>query len=170
MKINILFLCIVLLFGCDKSVPPPPEVQKQLFTESADIDVGKKIVEAYQNADWETYPKFYADDARVWRNKDWTSEEGMTLSEYLEDLKMGLSSVGEYQFTSSTWVGVVTDEGEHWVFFWGVWEGVNTITAKNYVIPVQISMHIVNGKINRQVDFYNNAEIALDLKEVSDRD
>ena len=163
MKFNILLVCLVLTFGCDKSLPPPPEVQKQLFSESADIEVGKKIIEAYQKGDWDGFNKYYAEDARVWRNKNWISEDGMTVSQYLEDLQGGVSTMKDYRFSSSTWVSVITDEGEHWVFFWGIWEGFNTVTAKDYVIPVQISMNVVNGKISRQVDFFNNADVEVDL-------
>ena len=162
MKINILLVCLVLIFGCDKSVPPPPEVQKRLFSESADIDVCKKIMDAYLKGDWDVYTELYTEDARIWRNRSWITDEGKTVPQLIEDLQLGLFNITSYGFKDQTWINVINDEGEHWVFFWGIWAGQNSATGEEYIIPIQSSMQIVENKVSRQADFFNNSKIVVD--------
>ncbi|PKP14631.1 MAG: nuclear transport factor 2 family protein, partial [Bacteroidetes bacterium HGW-Bacteroidetes-23] len=62
---------------------------------------------------------------------------------------------------------VVTDDGETWVNFWGDWKGTLKATGEEYILPCAITAQFVNGKIVREVGFWNNAKIALDLQKLS---
>ena len=163
MRISMLMVSLAIILGACQNPPPlVPEVEKQYYSESADIDLCKKIIDAYLKGDWDDYAELYTEDARIWRNKSWITDEGMTVPQLIEDLQLGLFNIASYRFNSQTWANVINDEGEHWVFFWGVWAGQNSATETEYIIPVQISMQIVNNKVSLQADFFNNAKIVVD--------
>ena len=138
-------------------------MKKRYFTESSDIDHAKKLVDAYLAGDWDAYPGLYADTARIWRNKNWTKDEGFTVQQYIEDLKIALESVSSYKFENQIWESIVNNDGDHWVHFWGVWIGHNDLNNKDYEIPVHLALLIVDNKIVGQGEFFNEAEVALDM-------
>ena len=138
-------------------------VEKQYFSDSPDIDLAKKVTEAYLSQNWDAYPELFADTVRIWRNVNWETNEGFTLSEYIEDLQNGLQGVSSYSLENQVWESVVNDEGEHWVHIWFVWTGHNDLTNKDYEIPVHVSSLVEGGKITVQGEFFNGAEVALDM-------
>jgi len=138
-------------------------VEKQYFTESSDIDLSKKLMDAYLAGDWDAYPGLYTDTARIWRNKNWTKDEGFTVQQYIDDLKSTLEPVSSYKFENQTWLSIINDDGDHWVHFWGVWVGHNELNNKDYEIPVHVATLIVDNKIVGQGEFFNEAEVALDM-------
>ena len=137
--------------------------EKQYFQESADIDLGKKVIDAYLAGDWAAAAENYADTARIWRNVSWETNPGFTVEEYIADLKVPLEVTSSYDFDPQTWESIISDDGQHWVHFWGVWKGANTATEKDYEIVVHLSMQIENGKIVRQGDIFNDTQIAMDM-------
>lgn len=142
-------------------------VEKQYFSESADIELGKKVMEAYLSADWDAYPMLYADTARIWRNKSWKKDKGFTVKEYIEDLKKALVSVPSYKVEPQVWHSIIINDGEHWVLFWGIWIGHNDATNKDYEIPVNLVMQVVDNKIVQQLEFFNVTEITIDMMELA---
>lgn len=140
-----------------------PQTEKQLFTESEDIDYGKKIMEAYLAQDWDAYPEIFADTAKIWRNKNWTNDDGFTVQQYVEDLKGGLKTISSYSFESQIWLSIITDTDKHWVYFWGVWTAHNEATNKDYEMPVHVAMQIVDGKVVRQAEFYDGTNLTIDM-------
>lgn len=138
-------------------------VEKQLFTESVDIDHGKKVMEAYLAKDWDAYPDLFADTAKIWRNKNWTKDEGFTIQQYVDDLSSGLEPISSYTFETQTWMSIISDNGNHWVYFWGIWTAHSEATNKDYEMPVHVAMEIVDGKIVQQGEFYSSLELTLDM-------
>jgi hypothetical protein len=156
---NLLFvLCAGLIIASCQ-----PQTEKQLFTESEDIDYGKKIMQAYLTQTWDAYPKYFADTAKIWRNKNWSNDEGFTVQQYVEDLKGGLKPISSYSFESQIWLSIITDTDKHWVYFWGVWTAHNDATNKDYEMPVHVAMQIVDGKVVQQGEFYDGTNITLDM-------
>jgi hypothetical protein len=137
--------------------------EKQYFQESADIEIGKKVINAYLAGDWATAAENYADTARIWRNVSWETNPGFTVEEYIADLKEPLEVTSSYDFDPQNWESIITDDGQHWVHFWGVWKGANTATEKDYEIVVHVSMEVDNGKIVRQADIFNDTQITMDM-------
>lgn len=137
--------------------------EKQGITESADIDLGKKVMAAYLAGDWDSYPGLYADTAKIWSNKNWTKDEGFTVQQYVDDRKSGLESVSSYKVEAEYWQSLLDDEGDVWVSFWGVWVGHSDATNKDYEIPLHIVMQVVDNKIIQQIEFYNETEITVDM-------
>jgi len=147
----------IILAGC---MAP---AEKQYFQESADIDIGKKVINAYLAGDWTAAAENYADTARIWRNVSWETNPGFTVEEYIADLKEPLEVTSSYDFDPQVWESIVNDDGEHWVHFWGVWKGANTATEKDYEIVVNLSMMIVDNKIVMQGDIFNDTQITMDM-------
>ena len=152
-----IFLTAIVLISCQTPC------EQTYFQQSPEIDLGKKVVDAYLNGNWDVYPNFYADTAKIWRNKSWVTDEGMTAQQLIADLQEGIEPVSEYSMDSQIWDMIITPEGDRWVHLWGVWHGTVEATGKTYDIPVHVSMNIINNKIVRQVDFFNDAEIAMDM-------
>jgi len=159
MKKSLLYMFIAGLFlvSCQQAT------EKQYFTESADIDVGKKVLEAYLTGDWEAYNDLYADTARIWRNKNWTTDPGMTREEFVTDLRSALEPISSYSLDTQIWESIINDDGNHWVHFWGVWKGSNSATGKDYELPVHIVMQVLNNQVVLEGDFFNDTEIAMDM-------
>ena len=136
-------------------------VEKQLFTESADIDHSKKLMTAYLAQDWDAYAELYADTAIIGRNT-WKEDEVFTVQQYIDDLKAGIKPMTSYTFENQIWLS-----GDQWVYFWGVWTAHSEATNKDYEMPVHVATEIVDNKIVQQYEFYNNVEIVLDLMKLA---
>jgi uncharacterized protein len=61
---------------------------------------------------------------------------------------------------------VVTDEGETWVNFWGLWSAVLKANEQKFEIPVHVTVRFENGKIVAEHGYWNSSEIALVLREL----
>jgi hypothetical protein len=145
--------------GCDAVSNKPEEVA----SSSPNINVGKAMVKAYHTGDWDTYSKYYADSARIWRNKNWAKDPGLSVSEYITELQQTLEGMEDYRFEGQTWQNIIDENGDNWVLFWGVWVAQSTLTAKEYEIPVHVVFMMENDKIVMQGDFFNNTELTIDL-------
>jgi limonene-1,2-epoxide hydrolase len=147
------------LLGCD-SIPTKPE---QVASTSPNINVGKAMVKAYHTGDWDTYAQYYADSARIWRNKNWSKDPGLTVTEYLDALQAGIQNMENYRFEGVMWQNIIDENDDNWVLFWGVWVAKSALTDKRYEIPVHIVFMMENGKIVSQGDFFNDSQLRLDL-------
>jgi hypothetical protein len=54
---------------------------------------------------------------------------------------------------------VVTDDGEIWVNFWGVWVGTLKSTDHNFEIPVHLTSRFINAKVLAEHGYWNNSDI-----------
>ncbi len=59
---------------------------------------------------------------------------------------------------------VVTDDGEKWVNFWGLWKGTLQANNKTYEIPVHITSQFIGGKIVKEFGYWDNATIMADMQ------
>jgi limonene-1,2-epoxide hydrolase len=151
----------LILNACQK--PTPVQDEPINDSSSTDINIGKKVIKAYLEGDWDTFKKTYAKAARIWRNENWNKTEGFSVDEYIADLQQGLESMSSYTFDTQTWQRIVNEEGEHWVLFWGIWQGHSQITNKDYDVAVHMVMLVDDGKILLQGEFFDNTEITLDM-------
>lgn len=145
--------------GCDTISTAPEEVA----SSSPNINVGKAMVKAYHTGDWDTYSQYYADSAKIWRNKNWSKDPGLSVAEYISALQEVLEGMEDYRFEGQTWQNIIDDNGDNWVLFWGVWVGQSSLTAKEYEIPVHVVFMMEDDKIVMQGDFFNDSELVIDL-------
>ena len=156
MKKSITLLFISILFiSCQEN--------KRYTQQSPEIDTYKKAIEAYNKMDWETMAGFYADSAKIIYNK--LEKEAITLPQLIELNKKDAQDFTSWGFTDkdSEYEMVVTDKGETWVNYWGVWKGDFKPTNKTYIIPAHMTAQFVNGKIVKEFGYWDNSEFYKDL-------
>ena len=148
----ILGLAIVFFSSCD---------QKQRYTQqSAEIDSYKKVMEDYKTQNWEDYRLHYADTAKIANNV--VKEKAQTIAEAIEKAK-GDAKLFNWVVEDIDYEMVVTDKGETWVNYWGVWNGTLKSTGKVYVIPFHNTAQFIDGKIVREDGYWDNSEIVTDM-------
>ena len=148
----ILGLAIVLFTSCN---------QKQRYTQqSAEIDTYKKVMEDYKTQNWEDYRLNYADTAKIANNV--VKEKAQSVTEAIEKAK-GDAKLFDWKVEDIDYEMVVTDKGETWVNYWGVWSGTMKSTGKVYVIPFHNTAQFIDGKIVREDGYWDNSEIVTDM-------
>ena len=131
-----LFLLIGVFFSCQ---------QRQYFTVSSEIDLIKKCDEAYLKGDWATLRTFYHDTATIYLNT-WGREK-LTPDQLIEQFKTGLTDYPEYSLAKDGFHEmVINDRGQHWVYNWTEWRGVNK-NGKEVRTVVNIAWQVENNKI-----------------------
>ena len=98
-----------------------------------------------------------------------TWENEATPKEIVESLKSLLSNTSKYQFDDERryYEQIIDDEGKIWVYFWGNWRGTLKANGKELQIPVQLSAHMVNGKIVEEYATYDVSEINSELQGIN---
>ncbi len=79
--------------------------EQTYYRESPEIDLCKRMIDAYLNGNWDVYQDFYADTARIRRNK---SE--MTPQQLIAYHQKALESVSAYSMDPPIWEMIVTDK------------------------------------------------------------
>jgi len=145
----LLSLSFLLLLSCNK----------RYTQQSEEIDTYKKVIADYENRDWESFATHYADTAKIYNNA--TKDEGKTLSEFIKETKddAGYFSSWTYVKDESEYEMVVTDKGETWVNFWGLWKGKLEADGKTYDIPSHITAQFVDGKIVKEYGYWDISEL-----------
>jgi len=156
-KVIYLLFAVVLFTACNTNQPV------RYFSASPEIEVTKSIFKAYIDSDWDAMKSHYADTAKILNNV--TKAKGISINAAIEDYKQehelfsSISYVAEEGFFEM----VLTDEGQTWVNFWGLWVGTLVSTGEKYEIPLHITLRFVNQKVVLEHGYWNNAEIALAL-------
>jgi len=137
--------------------------EQTYYRECPEIDLCKKLIEATLNGNWDAYQDFYADSARIWRNKSWATDEGMTPQQLIAYHQNSPGLFSEFSMSPQDWEMIVTPQGDRWVYFWTVWHLTAKATGKMYDIPVHTSMKVVDNKIVMQREIFNDTEVTMDL-------
>lgn len=146
----------------------------QRYTQnSKEIDSYKKLIAAYNNQQFDEMALFYSDTAKIMFNVP--IEEAQTVAQSIAQNKLdaALFSSWKYNKKNTEYEMVVTDAGETWVNFWSQWEGTLKQNNKLYVIPSCITAQFVDGKIVREIGYWDLSKVILDLqktKQVSNID
>jgi len=152
-KIILLGLAIVLsLSACNQ--------EKRYTQQSPEIDSYKKLMEAYKTKNWADYPSYYADTAKIASNV--VKEKAKTVSQAIEKSKED-ANLFNYKVEDMDYEMVVTDKGETWVNYWGIWTGTLKSTGKVYVIPFHNTAQFIEGKIVQEDGYWDNSEIVTDM-------
>lgn len=161
-KLLFLGLAIVLsLTACQKQ-------EKRYTQQSPEIDTYKKVIEASEKQDWETMATYYADSAKIMNNE--VEAEGKTIAESMAINKADASlfSTWDYVDAEAEYEMVVTDKGETWVNFYGVWKGTLIANNEVYTIPSHITAQFVNGKIIKEFGYWDVSKIVSDIDAIQD--
>jgi predicted ester cyclase len=157
-KLPLLVLASVLFIACNNN--------KVRYTQnSPEIDTFKKVIDDYDKHNWKNMVTYYADTAKILNN---TTDNGVkSIAEEIarnkEDAKLFT-----WKFTDSEYEMVVTDKEQTWVNFWGLWKGKLKSNNKTYEIPVHITARFVDGKIVRELGYWDASDIAKDFQKMED--
>jgi uncharacterized protein len=156
-KILYLLFVVVLLAACNTKQPV------RYFSASPEIEITKLTLKHYLDGNWEAIKLLYADTAKVLNNVP----EGkgvaidVAIKDYQQDHELfnSISYLAEEDFFEM----VVTDEGETWVNYWGLWKGTLKATGEEFQIPLHITQQFINQKIVSEHGYWNSSAIALAL-------
>jgi len=155
-KLILLGLAIVLITACDQK-------DTRYTQQSPEIDTYKKTMDDYKKMNWENMSKHYADTAKIANNV--TKEKAITVSQAIEKNKED-AALFFWVVEKEEYEMVVTDDGETWVNFWGLWKGTSKSSNKVYEIPFHTTARFIDGKIVEEYGYWDNSEIVSDLEKL----
>jgi len=158
---KILFLAslVMLLISCQNNQP------ERFKTASTEIDLLKKGLSDYENANWVEWSKQYADSAKIFQN---TWLEGVSPEEVKVRHEELISNLSSYSFDKKdmTMEQIIDDRGRTWVNFWGIWKGTLKANSKEIFIPVHLTIQFKNGKVIEEFGFWDTAKLNEELKKM----
>ncbi len=155
-----ILLTIIICASCKENGPA------RYATTGSEIDLVKSLVSDYEKGDWEGWLAHYADTAKLHHNT--TKDISLSAKEMNETLKGLLSNTSSYEFDKDPFYEkVLDDEGETWVNFWGDWKGTMAANNKELIIPLHLTVQIVNGKIVEEHGYYNLSEYMTTMQEIT---
>lgn len=151
-----ILLSLVILTGCQT-----PE--KRYTQQSSEIDIVKQHIENYNTKSYDT--SVFADTSKSYLNN---SKVGLTVEELIDYHKTNDANYSQRGFTGADpeFEMVVTDDGETWVNCWLDWRGTMAGNGKVVDIPVHLTYRFIDGKIVREVGFWDATEVVLNLQEI----
>jgi hypothetical protein len=160
MKILSFLTFIALLFGCS------PE--KRYMQQSPEIEVVKSNIGYYVDGDWDAYEANYAEGAIIFFNT--TEDSPASIQETIAGQKLTIEPLSSYSFDreKDSFEMVVTDDGETWVNFWGLWKGTIEASGESFEMPVHLTSKFVDGKIVEMLGYWNNTGITMALTKLSE--
>ncbi|WP_179022297.1 nuclear transport factor 2 family protein [Winogradskyella forsetii] len=154
-KIFFLGLAIVLFTACQTK-------DKRYTQQSPEIETVKKAIKSYND---KTYDKsIYADSAKTFFNSN-SKDNYMSSDETIAYHKANDENYSSRGFTSNDpeYEMVVTDDGDTWVNCWLEWKATMAANGKEITIPIHLTYKFVDGKITRQVGYWDSSEVVLEL-------
>lgn len=149
----------MLLISCQNKQP------ERFKTASTEIDLLKKGLKDYENADWEEWSKQYADSAKIFQN---TWREGASVEEIKMRHKELISNLKSYSFVEKDLFmsQIIDHQGKTWVNFWGIWKGTLKANSKEIFIPVHLTIQFKDGKVIEEYGFWDTAVLKEELNKI----
>lgn len=157
-KLILMFLAMVVIVACEQ--------KKERYTQnSPEIETLKAAISDYEAGNWEAFSKHFADTVKIYTN---TENNHFTIDQAISNEKQNLASFSSYKIKAkpSEFEMVVTDKGETWVNFWGIWQGVLIANNQQVDIPMHMTLQFIDGKIVEEHDYYDNTPIVSALQKI----
>ncbi len=160
-KLTVLALAIVLFAACSSNEQPV-----RYASSSPEIDALKSSIEQYLAQNWDEYRKHYADTAKFRNNVPKGKE--ITLDSVISNWKQENEMFSDIHYVADEdfFEMVVTDDGETWVNFWGLWSAVLNANGQKFELPVHVTVRFEDGKIVAEHGYWNSSEITLALRDL----
>ena len=157
-------ICIVLVIASFSSC----KNEVRYTQNSPEIETYKKVIKDYEMGNWESLATHYSDTAKIIYNT--TEKNAMTVAQAISQNKADISPLISYNYVAeeSEYEMVVTDKGETWVNFWGLWQGRLKANNQLYEIPVHLTAQFIDGKIVKEFGYWDNSKLALDLQAIKE--
>jgi len=155
-KIMLITLVIASISACKNEV--------RYTQNSPEIETYKKVIKDYEVENWESMATHYSDTAKILNNV--TEKNAQTVAQLVAQNKQdaALFSSWKYVPEESEYEMVVTDKGEIWVNFWGLWQARLKVNDLLYEIPVHITAQFMDGKIVKEHGYWDISKLVLDLQ------
>lgn len=151
-------LAIVLFVACEQK-------DKRYTQESPEIETVKKLIENYNDQNYDL--SLYADSSKTYYNSN-SKDKFMSPEETVEYHKANDANYSSRGFTDNDpeYEMVVTDEGNTWVNCWLEWKGTIAETGKEITMPIHLTYKFVDGKIVREVGYWDPTEVVMELQAI----
>lgn len=159
-KILYLLFASAIFAACNTNQPV------RYFSSSPEIEATKSTLKHYTDGNWLAMKSFYADTAKVLNNVP--KEKGVSFDAAVKDYQRDheLFSSMRYVAEEDFFEMAITDDGETWVNYWGLWKGTLKATGEEFEIPVHITQRFIDQKIVREIGYWNNAAIVIALSKL----
>ena len=159
-KILLIAILIAFITSCKNEV--------RYTQNSPEIDIYKKVIKDYEIGNWESLATHYSDTAKILNNV--TEKNAQSLAQMIAQNKQDATIFSSWKYVpeESEYEMVVTDKGETWVNFWGLWQGRLTANNQLYEIPVHITCRFIDGKIVKEIGYWDISALALDLQKLKE--
>ena len=153
----LLGLTVILFTACNQEV--------RYTQQSPEIDTVKKAIKSYNEKNYDN--SMYADSAKTYFNSN-SKDKFMTPDETIAYHKANDENYSSRGFTDNEpeYEMVVTDDGNTWVNCWLEWKATLADNGKEITIPVHLTYKFVDGKIVRQVGYWDPTEVVLNLQQI----
>ncbi|PZX56016.1 hypothetical protein LV84_02380 [Algoriphagus ratkowskyi] len=160
MKRLLFFALILSSFGCT--------TETRYTQQSPEIDIFKSIIGNYVAGEWNEYAAHYADGAVIFFNV--TEDYPSSIQEIIAGQKLSIEPLSTYSFDrdEEELEMVMTDEGETWVNYWGLWKGTIAANNKTFEMTVHITSQFVDGKIVKAHGYWNIAPLQMELMQIQE--
>lgn len=154
----LLGLAIVLFTSCEKQ-------EKRYTQQSPEIETVKKVIQSYNDKTYDM--SMFADSSKTYFNSN-SKEKFMTPEETVAYHKANDENYSSRGFTDNEpeYEMVVTDKGNTWVNCWLEWKGTLAGNGKEITMPIHLTYKFVDGKIVRQVGYWDPTEVVMNLQEI----
>jgi hypothetical protein len=163
-KLTFIALAMLFLAACNSNPPV------RYASSSPEIDTFKSSIKHYLEQNWDGYRQHYADTVKFRNNV--TKDKEISLDSVISNWKQENEMFSNIHYVASEdyFEMVVTDDGETWVNFWGLWSAVLKANEQKFEIPVHVTARFENGKIVAEHGYWNSSELALVLRDLGIRD
>ena len=155
-NIYLLGLVIVLFTSCESK-------DKRYTQQSPEIETVKKHIANYNSKSYDT--TVYSDTAKVFFNNSKTPILVKDIVAYHKANDENYSSRG-FTGEDPEYEMVVTDEGKTWVNCWLDWKATMKGNGKEIDMPIHLTYQFIDGKIVREVGYWDPTEVVLNLQAI----
>lgn len=156
--LGLLLITLLLFTACQ-------EQTKRYTQSSPEIDHLKAAIADYEAGNWEGYMSHYADTAKIYHNTESKPISPKESAEFFAERNSAYSSYGMVEDKGDSEM-VVTDEGETWVNYWGLWHGTLAANNQTLEIPIHLTAQFVDGKIVKEYGYFDTAPIMTAMMEI----
>jgi len=158
-KIFLIGLAAILFIACEQKA-------ERYSTSGPEVDLVKALLADYEKGDWDSWTEKYADTAKVYYNQ-W--DDSITVAQSLEGHKSTIALLSSYGFGEDViYEKIISDGGNTWINFWGRWEGTLKENNKVLVLPVHLSVRVLDGKVVQENGFWDNSIMQTALEEIEE--
>lgn len=152
----LLGLVIVLFTSCKQQ-------DKRYTMQSTEIEIVKKHIENYNSKNYDT--SVFSDTAKSFFNN---SKEPILVKDIIAYHKANDENYSSRGFTGEDpeFEMVLTDDGKTWVNCWLDWKATMKANGKEVTFPIHLTYQFIDGKIVREVGYWDPSEIVLMLQAI----